>query len=63
MKNWKTTSMGIALIIGGITRFYFAYKAGNFTEEAITTCVGSVLTGIGFLVAKDGNVTGGTVKQ
>lgn len=63
MKNWKTTSAGILMIAGGIVRFIFAMKSGNFSEEAIMTTVSSVLTGIGFLVSKDQNVTGGTVQQ
>ncbi|WP_445454116.1 hypothetical protein [Flavobacterium sp. 25HG05S-40] len=57
-KSWKTTSTGVLLIIGGVVRFYFAVKAGNFTEEAITTCATSILGGIGLLFAKDQDVTG-----
>jgi hypothetical protein len=62
-KNWKTTSAGILAIVGGITRFAFAMKAGEFTEESVTTTVMAILTGIGLIFAKDGNITGGTIKQ
>lgn len=60
MKSWKTTSTGIAMIVGGVVRFIFAYQAGNFTEESIMTTVTAILGGIGFLFSKDNNVTGGT---
>lgn len=63
LKSWKTTSTGIVMIIGGIVRLAFAIKSGNFTEEAITTTAGAILTGIGLMFAKDSNVTGGDVQQ
>jgi uncharacterized membrane protein YidH (DUF202 family) len=61
--NWKTTSTGILAIVGGIVRFYFALKAGQITEESITTSLTAVLAGIGLLFAKDFDVTGGTKQQ
>ena len=63
MKSWKTTSTGIVMIAGGITRLLFAIKSGNFSEEAIMTTITAVLTGIGLIFAKDNNVTGGSVQQ
>ena len=58
--SWKTTSAGIIMIIGGITRLIFAIKNNQFTEEAITTTATTILGGVGLLFAKDSNVTGGT---
>lgn len=63
MKNWKTTSVGITAIVGGVVRLIFAIKNHEFTEEAITTSVGGILGGIGLIFAKDSNVTGGTTQQ
>jgi hypothetical protein len=63
LKSWKTTSTGIVMIAGGITRLLFAIKSGNYTEEAIMTTITAVLTGIGLIFAKDSNVTGGDVQQ
>ena len=63
MKNWKTTSSGIALIVGGIVSIYFANKTNNVNEATITACVTSVLGGIGLIFAKDNNVTGGSTPQ
>lgn len=51
------------MIVGGVVRFVFAVKTGNFTEEAIMTTATTIVAGIGFLVSKDQNVTGGSVKQ
>lgn len=51
--SWKTTSLGILAIVGGLTRLYFAYKVGGFTEEAIMTAATGVLSGVGLLFARD----------
>ncbi len=56
--NWKTTSAGILMIVGGVVRFIFALKTGMFTEEAVMTTVTAILGGVGLLLAKDGDVTG-----
>lgn len=48
LTNWKTTS-GVYLYLHDNTKFM----------EALT----AVLTGLGLLFAKDGNVTGGTKAQ
>lgn len=61
MKNWKTTSTGIVMIVAGITGIYFAFKNNQLNEAAITGSITSVLGGIGLIAAKDNNVTGGTV--
>lgn len=55
--SWKTTSAGIAAIVGGVIRFWFAFKAGQITEESIMTSVTAILTGVGLLFARDNNVT------
>ncbi len=52
-KSWKTTTAGILAVVGGIVRFYFAVKAGQVTEEAITTSLTAILSGIGLIVARD----------
>ena len=57
-KNWKTTSAGILLIIGGVTRLVFAIVHKQFTEESVTTTSTAILTGLGMLLAKDFDVTG-----
>jgi hypothetical protein len=63
LTNWKTTSLGILAILGGIVRFIFALKSGEFTEESVMTTLTTIFGGIGLILAKDSNVTGGTVKQ
>jgi len=59
--NWKTTSAGLLLIIGGISALIFANHP--LTQEAIMGSATSILGGIGLLFAKDNNVTGGTKQQ
>lgn len=63
MKNWKTTSTGITMVVGGIVGFYFAIKNNSVNEGTVTGCLTAVLGGIGLIFAKDGNVTGGTIQQ
>lgn len=57
MKNWKTTLAGIAVAaIAGATAL------GWITVEQGVSITGA-LVAVGLIAAKDGNVTGGTVKQ
>ncbi len=58
-KNWKTTSLGITMIVGGILGLIFA----PVTQASIMTSLTAILGGIGLIFAKDNNVTGGTVAQ
>lgn len=56
--HWKTTSVGVMAIVGGVIRLIFAIKSGNFTEEALTTSIGGILGGIGFILSADNTSTG-----
>jgi hypothetical protein len=56
MKNWKTSLIGVALIALGIIGIKWTCVDG-VTGGAIITA------GVGFLAAKDHNVTGGTKEQ
>jgi hypothetical protein len=51
MKNWKTTLTGVSSIIGGIALFVNQ-------PDKIQEAIGMVIIGIGFLSAKDHNVSG-----
>jgi hypothetical protein len=57
MKNWKTTLIG--LLTGGGYLFLQALSSGVKLRDALLA-TGIVVLGA---VAKDSNVTGGTVKQ
>lgn len=63
MKNWKTTSAGIAAIVGAVVAIYFAHKTNNINEATISGALTAFLTGVGLIFAKDNNVTGGTTQQ
>lgn len=64
MKNWKTTTGGIGMLLTGLG-YFVAVISGQvtFTIEAATVALASVSGGFGLLFAKDNNVTGGTVQQ
>jgi len=57
MANWKTTLFGIASIV--------SFVVGYFWPEYREFCTGltAVLVAGGFIVAKDGDVTGGKREQ
>jgi hypothetical protein len=61
--SWKTTSAGILAIVGALVGLFFAIKNKTVTAEVITGCVSGILVGIGLILAKDGNVTGGNVSN
>lgn len=57
-KSWKTTSMGITLIVSSITGFIFALKNNHLDETTISASITGFLGGIGLIVSKDYNVSG-----
>lgn len=58
MKNWKTTSAGIAMISGGLVGLYFAITSGNVTEVTLTATISTILGGIGLLFGADAPTQG-----
>ena len=62
MKSWKTTVAGIATILGALAAFAKAYFDGDpSTIPNFEATYVAITVGVGLLLAKDGNVTGGTV--
>lgn len=59
--NWKTTLGGGMTAAIGIASL-FGIKLGGAPIDP-TTALGMITGGIGLVFAKDGNVTGGDVKQ
>ena len=57
MKNWKTNIAAAAIAVIAIST-----AMGWLTPEQSTTII-AALAAFGFAVAKDSNVTGGTVQQ
>ena len=53
--------MGIASIAGGIVAIYF--RRASLDEATIMASLTTILVGIGLIVAKDNDVTGGTKQQ
>lgn len=56
LTNWKTTSAGLTMIIGGIIHLVYAVKSHALTEADCTTTVLAIITGFGFIAAGDANV-------
>lgn len=52
LKNWKTTVAGIAILATTV-----ATQQGYITVE-MSAAINTILIGLGFVVAKDGNKTG-----
>lgn len=60
-KSWRTTSAGIIAIVTGLVGLYFAFKAGPVDQATLIASITGIVGGIGLLLAKDSNVTGGSV--
>lgn len=56
MKNWKTTVAGIAAVLGVVAK---VVSSGHMDAADI----GAFTAGVGLIMAKDHNVTGGNVEQ
>jgi len=61
--SWKTTSVGLTSIIGGLVRIGFMIKAGGVSEEGVMTTVTTILTGIGFLLTRDNDKSTESVQK
>jgi hypothetical protein len=57
--NWKTSVAGAVLMVVGLLSSMFDIHIPGFTMDGGA----AIATGLGLLMAKDGNVTGGTIKQ
>lgn len=61
LTNWKTTATGVGMIAAGLLSV-LGIKVPGMTVDP-STAGPLILTGVGLLFSKDGNVTGGDVKQ
>jgi uncharacterized membrane protein YhiD involved in acid resistance len=57
VKNWKTTSAGLTIIVTGAVHLVFAIQSKSITEADCTTTIVSIVTGIGLLAAGDAGAT------
>jgi hypothetical protein len=63
VKNWKTGLSGAALILGALADLATAAASGVWDGNRLLADLTALGSGLGLIFAKDGNVTGGTVKQ
>lgn len=61
MKNWKTTTGGVIAVIMAVCAIVKGLVDGAPIDW--TTSIAAISAGIGLIMAKDSNVTGGTVQQ
>ena len=57
LKNWKTSFVGLSMMVGGIVHIIFAARARSLTEQDCTTTLLAVITGFGFIAAGDAGAT------
>ena len=57
LKNWKTTSAGLTIVITAVIHLVFAINGHTLSEADCTTTIVSVVTGIGLIAAGDAGVT------
>jgi hypothetical protein len=57
IKSWKTTLSGVAVGLIAAASYF------NWITSDQAVSIMSVLTALGFIAAKDANVTGGDAKQ
>lgn len=53
IKNWRTTSAGLTLVITNGVHLVIAARAGTANENTWVLSLTGILTGVGFLVAGD----------
>lgn len=63
LANWKTTAAGAATIATALGIILHMAATGMWDAPTLGATIMGVATGLGLVAAKDGNVTGGTVKQ
>jgi hypothetical protein len=61
--NWKTTALGAGAVLSASGHLLTAIGTGDWSLTTITIDLAAISSGLGLLFAKDGDVTGGTVKQ
>jgi len=61
LTNWKTSAVGALTIATGLAGLFGVTVSG--TPMSPDAAIGLIVAGFTGLLAKDSNVTGGTVKQ
>lgn len=58
--NWKTTAAGVAAVSTGIAAVANAVATGHFDPGLLTAALTGIFAGVGNILSKDFNITGGT---
>ncbi len=62
LTNWKTTGGGLLTALLGAASLFGVKLAGSQPVDP-QTAIGMIIGGVTLMMAKDGNVTGGSVRQ
>lgn len=57
VKNWKTSSAGIVLILTGLIHIGYGLVHKSITEQDFTTTMVTIVTGLGLMVAGDASAS------
>jgi hypothetical protein len=63
LTNWKTSASGAALVLGAVSDALTQASNGTWDGNRLMADFTAFAGGIGLIFAKDGNVTGGTIRQ
>ena len=63
LANWKTTSAGLALVFTALADVFHQASTGSWDGNRLIGDWTGFVGGIGLILAKDGNVTGGNITQ
>jgi hypothetical protein len=56
-KNWRTTSAGLTMIVGGTVHLIFCIRAGTATEGVWTASILGTIGGVGLMFAGDSSAS------
>jgi len=57
LKNWKTTSAGLTMIIGSVVHLVFSVRAGKADETTWTVSLTAIVAGLGLMFAGDASAS------
>ena len=63
LANWKTSAAGAAAILGAVADVLTQASTRSWSMERLVADFAAASAGVGLIFAKDGNVTGGSVRQ
>jgi hypothetical protein len=57
LKNWRTTSAGLTMMVGGTVHLIFCIRSGTATEGVWTASILGAIGGLGLIFAGDSSAS------